>query len=108
MSLERTIRGSVIVLLVLLTLEGVSWMAAPVPPCLIKTTHQEQAAYHYIEKDCPTFFSGSLILFGRIDHFIDMHDKSIVAVFTVVLAISTIGLWLATNGLYRPANNKWN
>lgn len=82
-------------------LEATSQFAVLAPsPCLIKLGHKEQTAHNYQEKDCPAFLAGSLILLGRLDHFIEAHDKSIVAGFTVVLAISTIGLWLATNRLW--------
>ena len=73
-------------------------------PCLIKTTHDEQSAHDYQEKDCPALFSGSLILLRRLDLLIGQHDKSIVAEFTIVLAISTIGLWLATQRLWEVTN----
>jgi hypothetical protein len=88
-------------------LELLSWETASWPsPCAIEISHKEQAAHHYQEKDCPTFFSGMLILLGRIDHFIESHDKSIVAGFTVVLAISTIGLWLATIKLWKAGERQ--
>ncbi len=61
---------------------------------------QEQAAHNYSNNDCPTFFVGSLILLGRLDKFISDHDKSIVAGFTIVLAVSTIGLWRSTRKLW--------
>jgi hypothetical protein len=105
MLLERIVRGIVILVVASLFLEALSWFTAPVPPCLIQTTNEEQAAHHY--DDCPTLFPGSLILLGRADHFIERHDKSIVAAFTVVLAISTIGLWLATVGLHRSTHALW-
>ena len=40
----------------------------------------------------------SLIIF--IGNFVGDHDKGIVAAFTVILAISTIGLWVSTNHLW--------
>jgi hypothetical protein len=106
--LEKAVRGLVVVLFAFMLLEGLSWLTATIPPCLIQTTDKEQAAHHYNEKDCPTFLPGSLILLGRADHFIESDDKSIVAGFTIVLAFSTIGLWLATVGLQRSTNRLWD
>jgi hypothetical protein len=93
MLLERIVRGIIVVVLASFFLEALSWFTAPIPPCLIQTTNEEQAAHNYNGEDCPTFFSGSLILLERADQFIERHDKSIVAFFTVVLALSTIALW---------------
>jgi hypothetical protein len=104
---ERVLRSVVIGICFLFLLEGLSWFTAAVPPCLIAERHNPQTADDYNHKDCPTFFAGSLILFGQLDHFIEAHDKSIVAGFTIVLAISTIGLWLATIGLQGSTNRLW-
>jgi hypothetical protein len=75
----------------------------PVPDlslCLIQPEHSEQAANHDDKKYCPAFHTGAALVFERVDSFLEHHDKSVVGGFTIVLAISTIGLWLATNKLW--------
>ena len=106
MLLERIVRVVAFLVSVLFVLEAVSWLTAPIPPCLIQTTNEEQTTHHYDEKECFTFLIGSLILLGRVDHFVERHDKSIVAAFTVVLALSTIGLWLATVALWNAGERQ--
>jgi hypothetical protein len=84
--------------------EGVSWFTAGgLGPCLI-----EQAAHNNEHEDCPTFFAGSLLAFERGFDWIkrDDNDKAVVAGFTIVLAISTIGLWLATNNLWEAGERQ--
>jgi hypothetical protein len=76
---------------------------APVPDlslCLIQPEHSQQAADHNEPKYCPAFHTGLAVFFERTDHFLEAHDKSVIGGFTIVLAISTIGLWLATNKLW--------
>jgi hypothetical protein len=76
--------------------ELLSWETASWPgPCLI-----QEAADHDSQNPCPTFLVGLGILIERLDGFIERHDKSIVVAFTVVLAVSTIGLWFATVRLW--------
>lgn len=43
---------------------------------------------------------GAALAFEKADIFLERHDKSVIGAFTIVLAISTIGLWLATNKLW--------
>ncbi len=38
--------------------------------------------------------------------FFETHDKGIVAAFTVILAVSTIGLWIATINLYKSGEKQ--
>lgn len=76
-------------------------------PCVVQEIHGHQTSKNNSEKDCPTFFVATLIGLGNLDHFIEQHDKSIVAGFTVVLAISTIGLWLSTARLQETTNALW-
>jgi hypothetical protein len=80
-----------------------SWFTAGPnsPLCLIEPEQSYQASNNH-QKDCPTFFAGSILLGQRGFEWIkrDDNDKAVVAGFTVVLAISTIGLWLATKSLY--------
>jgi hypothetical protein len=81
--------------------EVLSW--APVPDlslCLIKPEHSEQSSDHDGKKYCAALHSGAAFAFEAVDSFLERHDKSVVGGFTVVLAISTIGLWLATNKLW--------
>jgi hypothetical protein len=105
---DQWIRHIAIVFFVLASIEGVSQVTVMGPSiCLMHTTDQEQAAYDYKKDDCPAFTMGTLILLGRLDHFFESHDKSIVAGFTIVLAISTIGLWLSTAALQRTTNALW-
>src|SRR6266852_2159167 len=92
------------VLSFLIFAEGMSWITAGgLGPCLVKPEHSEQAPNSNEHQDCPTFLAGTLLTFERgvdwIKH--DDNDKAVVAGFTVVLAISTIGLWLATIKLWK-------
>jgi hypothetical protein len=76
---------------------------APVPDlslCLIRPEHHEKAADDNDNKYCPAFDAGIALVFEKTDLFLETHDKSVVGAFTIVLAISTIGLWLATNKLW--------
>jgi hypothetical protein len=87
----------------LLLAEGLShMMAGGLGPCLIKPASGQQAANDNQHQDCPTFLAGTLIVFERGYNWIkhDDNDKAVVGAFTVVLALSTIGLWLATNKLW--------
>jgi hypothetical protein len=91
----------------LLFLEGLSWVTSAGPgPCVVYPEQHSGAGQNDNQKSCATFFDGSLILLGRLNHFIERHDKSIVATFTVVLAISTIGLWLATKRLWEAGERQ--
>jgi hypothetical protein len=55
---------------------------------------------------CSIFRGPLLSLIISAGDFFDSHDKGIVAAFTVILAISTIGLWLATISLFRSGENQ--
>jgi hypothetical protein len=58
------------------------------------------------DKDC-TVLQGPLIsLIVGIGDFVGDHDKGIVAAFTAILALSTIGLWNASNNLYRSGEKQ--
>jgi hypothetical protein len=81
--------------------EVLSW--APVSDlslCLIQPEHNEQASDHDSKKYCPAFHVGAALAFEKADSWLERHDKSVIGAFTIVLAISTIGLWLATNKLW--------
>ena len=49
-------------------------------------------------KDCPTHYVLTVPFFW-ISYFVEAHDGAIVALFTVVLTFSTIGLWRETRRL---------
>jgi len=87
--------------------EASSWVTASWPgDCLVNPEQGPRSSNDANQKDCPTFIAGSLILLKRADRVIGRHDKSIVAVFTVVLAVSTIGLWIATLDLFRAGEKQ--
>ena len=93
----------------LLFAEASSWVTAGgLGPCLIAAEHSQQTANNDEQQDCPTFFAGSLILGQRGFEWVKSNDndKAVVAGFTIVLAISTIGLWLATVDLYRAGERQ--
>ena len=81
----------------------------PVPDlslCLIQPEHSEQTTNHDDKKYCPAFHTGAALVIERIDSFLEHHDKSVIGGFTIVLAISTIGLWLATNKLWEAGERQ--
>jgi hypothetical protein len=81
--------------------EVLSWHPVPdLSLCLIQAEHSEQATNHDEKKYCPAFHTGIIASLDAVDGFLERHDKSVVGGFTIVLAISTIGLWLATNRLW--------
>ena len=68
--------------------------------CLVQPEHSEQTTNLDDKKYCPAFHVGAALAFEAVDTFLERHDKSVIGAFTIVLAISTIGLWLATNKLW--------
>src|SRR5215472_7025642 len=48
-----------------------------------------------------------LDLVARFDTFMEHHDKSIVASFTILLALSTIGLWWSTRKLWKATRDEF-
>jgi hypothetical protein len=88
--------------------ETLSWMPVPdLSLCLVQVEHSEQASNHDDKKYCPAFHTGAALIFERVDSFLEHHDKSVVGGFTIVLAISTIGLWLATNKLWAAGERQF-
>jgi hypothetical protein len=88
--------------------EALSW--APVPDlslCLVQPEHSQQAANHDDKKYCPAFHVGAALALEKTDHWLERHDKSVIGTFTIVLAISTIGLWLATNKLWAAGEKQF-
>jgi len=57
---------------------------------------------HVRDGDC-----GMLDLLARFDTFMEHHDKSIVASFTILLALSTIGLWWSTRKLWKATRDEF-
>jgi hypothetical protein len=97
-----------IALVYLCIAELFSWVAVPdLSLCLIQPEHSRQTTKLDDPKYCPAFHNGVEILFERTDHFLEVHDKSVIGAFTIVLAISTIGLWLATNKLWAAGEKQF-
>jgi hypothetical protein len=81
----------------------------PVPDlslCLIQPEYREQSRNTGDEKYCPPFHVGVVLAFQTVNSVLERHDKSVVGGFTVVLALSTIGLWLATNKLWKAGERQ--
>jgi hypothetical protein len=105
------LNGFLIVVCFLVFAEGLSWITASGPgQCLVPKVTRENAPSGHDTTECATFLSGMTILAGRGADFIrrDDNDKVIVAAFTVILAVSTIGLWLATNALQCSTQRLWD
>lgn len=100
-------RWIIVAALLLTALQIVSlWSPPTFGPCLVSPQEHATSGRNDDQQTCPTLFKGSLILLGRVDHFLEQHDKSIVALFTIVLAVSTIGLWLSTAKLWRAGERQ--
>jgi hypothetical protein len=96
-----------IALIYLAFAEFVSW--APVPDlslCLLQAQDDPQSADQDAPKYCAAFHTGVQVFFEQTNHFLETHDKGVVGAFTIVLAISTIGLWMATNRLWEAGENQ--
>lgn len=88
--------------------EALSWMpVSDLSLCLLHPETHAQAADYNNDKYCPAFHTGIIAAFNAVDGILERHDKSLVAGFTVVLAISTIGLWLATNKLWAAGEKQF-
>jgi len=94
-SIKRYWPAIILSLALLLILDGtISSLETCHPPPNGPSTGQNS------NENC-TVLQGPLASFViGLGHFFDTHDKGIVAAFTVILAISTILLWLATLNLY--------
>jgi hypothetical protein len=96
-----------VVLSYLVFAELLSWMpVSNLSTCLIQPTPSSETADYDTPKYCPAFHAGIEILLAKTDRFLEAHDKSVVGGFTIVLAISTIGLWLATNKLWEAGERQ--
>ena len=86
--------GSVWVTLVILVVTGlIVWTAPSFQTCIAK--HDPQG-----------FWSGVGTYRECVGHFIHENADPIIAAFTVVLAISTVLLWMATRGLYEAGERQ--
>lgn len=57
-------------------------------------------------ENCTVLEGPFISLIIGIGNFVGNHDKGIVAAFTAILALSTIGLWTTTANLYRSAERQ--
>jgi len=90
---ERNVPIVLFLLCFLIFAEFLSWETSSWPgPCLLQETHE--VADH--GGQCPTLIKGIGILNERLFEFAEQHDKGIVALFTVLLAMSTVGPGFAT------------
>lgn len=85
---------------------AISWFATCQPIYQGATDHGGN------ENNC-TLFSGpviSIVYFGGVQlfRFLHAYEHELVAGFTIVLAFSTIGLWLATDRLYKAGERQLN
>jgi hypothetical protein len=98
---------ALLILIYLVLAEVLSWYPVPdLSLCLIQPEHSQQTSDHDKNKYCPPFHMGIIGSLDAVDGFLERHDKSVVGGFTIVLAISTIGLWLATNNLWRAGEEQ--
>jgi hypothetical protein len=99
---------ALVVLVYLVLAEALSLVPVPdLSLCLIQPENGEQPTNHNDKKYCPAFHTGAALVFESVDAFLERHDKSVVGGFTIVLAISTIGLWLATNALWKAGEKQF-
>lgn len=88
--------------------EILSWLpVSDLSLCLIQPEHGQQTANYDNPKYCPAFHTGVVASIDTLDTFLERHDKSVIGGFTIVLAISTIGLWLATNKLWAAGEKQF-
>jgi hypothetical protein len=77
----------------LLLMEPVSWLTADISSCIVNP--ENYGAYYANGNHCPTFHVFLLKCLARVlEHLGD--PNWVIADFTVVLALSTIGLWVIT------------
>jgi hypothetical protein len=78
---------------VLIVMEPVSWMTAAIPGCIVNP--ESYGAYYPNHNQCPTFHVFLIVGVARVlEHFGD--PNWVIADFTVILALSTICLWVVT------------
>src|SRR4051794_2471417 len=84
----------------------ISWLATCLP--------EHHRTTNYVgEKDHCTLFGGPVIGISRsaivqVARFLHTYEHELVAGFTIVLAFSTIGLWLATKHLWEITDETLN
>jgi hypothetical protein len=96
LTLRRYWLAIILSIALLLILDGtISWLASCHP-----LSHYAGGSQNSDEK-CSVFQGPLISLIIGITSFFETHDKGIVAAFTVILAVSTIGLWISTRNLYK-------
>jgi len=104
---ERTASVILIWLCFFVVLEGLSWETKSWPgPCIVQAGTDLEGGSNNRRGECPTFHEGLGILSERLDSFVERHVTSIVTAFTIVFAVSSIGLWLATIRLWRASDEQ--
>jgi hypothetical protein len=85
------------------TMEPVSWLTFGIPPCIVNP--KNYGTYYTESNECPTFH---VFLFKFLASIFEVlgDPNWVVAIFTIVLAVSTIGLWIATIFLYRAGEEQ--
>ncbi len=107
-------RGTLFLLIVayLFCLEGLSWSTYSAGrvsgQCLVEEESHTIFNNENTQKDCSTFFAGMVSLSQRLVDLMkrDDNDKAIVSAFTIVLAVSTIGLWISTRKLWEAGEKQ--
>jgi hypothetical protein len=79
-------------------LEPVSWLTAQIPPCIVDAS--KYGAEYAERKECPAFHVLLIKMLARIREHLGDKDW-VIADFTVVLAISTLLLWIETRNAAR-------
>jgi len=104
---ETGFRIFLTVALYLMALEGLSWLTAPgLGPCIVEQEQGAKSEAKADKKNCATFAVGTWVVTKRVIRVLKTHDndKAVVAAFTIILGISTIGLWIATYRLWQVTN----
>jgi hypothetical protein len=100
-ALRRYWPAIILIVGVLLILDGtISSLETCHPPS------NHSGASHDNKENCTIFHGPVALLIIGFGNFFETHDKGIVAAFTVILAMSTIGLWTATINLYKSGEQQ--
>jgi hypothetical protein len=89
---------------VAIVMEPISWLTSGISPCIV---NPENYSLYYAGGDkCPTFHVFLFKLLASI--FEKLGDPNwVIATFTIVLAGSTIGLWISTNKLWNAGEKQF-